>query len=624
MDYMILSHILYELTLSVSGEQKLDRLVKKAASAFLKKLNCTHVSILQYKNNCLETTCVIPRVALKNPAYYELIDEFEKKLLQDGDKNFIILKKDLYYYGFPLRNFGLLLLGRKVPIEEMFLKELLPITNILAQNCFFNLDAAIKRQAIEAELKKERHLLRVIIDTIPDLIFYKDTNGVYKAANKATGKFFSLLPSEITGRTDWDIHYQAASKYREIDRKVMQSGRVQRYEAWFKRHDGRLVPFETMKAPIYDAEGRCIGTVAVSRDITERKHYEEQLKYLSVHDQLTGLYNRRFLEEEIERLDTPRQLPISIIMGDLNGLKLANDVFGHQEGDRLLIKATEIINGCCRQEDLIARWGGDEIVILLPQTGIKTAEEISRRIKEKCDYESRENGPVQISIALGYATKSKATENIWQVLKEAEDSMYSDKLLHAKSNRDAIISSLKAALFEKSMETEEHAQRLKELCRKIGKSMGLNPHQMDELELLATLHDIGKVAIKKSILMKPGPLTEGEWVQMKKHPEIGYRIAQAAPELSSIAEYILSHHERWDGKGYPRGLKEEEIPLLSRILAVADAFDAMTNNRTYRKAIGREEALAAIKRNAGKQFDPKVVSVFCQLNITELPSCYWT
>jgi diguanylate cyclase (GGDEF)-like protein/PAS domain S-box-containing protein len=615
MDYTIWSQILLELALSVSGEQELDKLVKKAASAFLKKLNCTHVSVLQYKNNRLETSYVVPRIVLKNPVYHELIEEFERKLLQEEEKNIIVIKKGLNYYGFPLRNFGLLILGRNVPIEEMFLKELLPITNMLAQNCFANLDAAMKRQAIEAELKKERHLLRVIIDTIPDLIFYKDQNGVYKLANEAARKFLSLLPEEINGRTDWDIYSEAeASKHKEIDYKVMESGSVQRFEELIKRHDGTLVPFETIKVPVYDAKGSCIGIVAVSRDITRHKRYEEQLKYLSFHDQVTGLYNRRFLEEEIKRLDTPRQLPISVIMCDLDGLKLVNDVFGHQEGDRLLIKAAEIIRESCRREDLIARWGGDEFLILLPKTDIKTAEEITRRIKEKCN--SQKGGPIQVSIALGYATKSRAEENIWQVMKEAEDWMYRNKLLHAKSYRNAVISSLKTTLLEKSIETEEHAERLKEMCRKIGESMGLKPQQLDELELLAILHDIGKVAIKESILTKSGPLTEEEWVEMRKHPETGYRIARTMPELAPIAEYILSHHERWDGKGYPQGLKGKEIPLLSRILAVADAFDAMTNDRPYRKAMSREEAIAEIKRNAGTQFDPEVVRAFIQIAMT--------
>ncbi|WP_041275127.1 HD-GYP domain-containing protein [Desulfotomaculum nigrificans] len=217
-----------------------------------------------------------------------------------------------------------------------------------------------------------------------------------------------------------------------------------------------------------------------------------------------------------------------------------------------------------------------------------------------------------MSIALGYATKNKAKENIWQVLKEAEEWMYRNKLLQSKSYRNAIISSLKATLFEKSMETEEHAERLKEISLKIAKGLGISDKQMDELELLAVLHDIGKVAIKESILMNPGKLTEEEWEEMKKHPEIGYRIARATPELAPVAEYILCHHERWDGRGYPRGLKGEEIPLLSRILAVADAFDAMTNDRPYRKAMSREESLAELERNAGTQFDPEIVSAFIE------------
>jgi len=341
-----------------------------------------------------------------------------------------------------------------------------------------------------------------------------------------------------------------------------------------------------------------------------RKKFEEKVLFLSYHDQLTGLYNRRFMEEEIKRLDTPRQLPVSVIMGDINGLKLTNDVFGHRAGDLLLKKAAEMIKECCRREDIIARWGGDEFVILLPRTGMKAAEEIVGRIKNKCATDSKE--PIQVSIALGYAAKTKAEENIWQVLKEAEEWMYRHKLLQGKSYRNAVISTLKTTLFEKSMETEEHAERLKEISLKIAKGLGLSAKQMDELKLLAVLHDIGKVAIKESILLKPGPLTEKEWEEMKKHPEIGYRIAQNAPELASIAEYILCHHERWDGRGYPREIKGEEIPQLSRILAVADAYDAMTSDRPYRKAMGREEALAELERNAGTQFDPEVVSAFIE------------
>ncbi len=621
MDYIMWTQILLELALSVSGEQELNNLVKKAASAFLKKLNCTHVSVLQYNNNHLEAVHVVPRVAVKSPVYYDLIDEFERKLLKESDKNVIVVKKDLNYYGFPLKNFGLLLLGRNKPIEEVFLKELLPITNMLAQNCFVNLDISMKRQAIESELEKERieankkiqtekKWLEILFKNSTDAIVRIDHSYRIEEINYSFYRLFGYRLDEIKGKDlDHILYMEVENTANRYYTKVLLSGKEIVAEGTHYTKEGLPVEVIIKGHPVI-IEGKLLGAYVIYNDITERKKYEEQLKYLSSHDQLTGLYNRNFLEVEMNRLDTMRQLPISVIIGDLNGLKLTNDVFGHQEGDRLLIKAAEVIKKSCRSEDLIARWGGDEFVIFLPQADTKTAEKITQRIKERCGCQKDET--LDISIALGYATKSKAEENIWQVFKEAENRMYSDKILHAKRYRDTVISSMKATLFEKSMETEEHAERFKKMCRKIGDCMNLNDQLLDELELLATLHEIGKVAINDSILMKPGPLTEDEWIQMKKHPEIGYRIAQAASELSPIADYILYHHERWDGKGYPQGLKGEEIPLLSRIIAVADAFDAMINGRAYRKSMNKEEAIVEIKRNAGTQFDPKVVKAFIE------------
>lgn len=619
MEYIIWTQILLELALSLSGEQELDKLVKKASTAFLKKLNCTLVSVLQYKNNHMETIYVVPHSAIKDPEYYKLIRGFERKLLKGTDKNVIVTKKDLNYYGFPLKNFGLLLLGRSAPIEEPFLKELLPIINMLAQNCFANLDIAMKRQAIEAELEKERieankklqtekKWLEVLFKNSTDAIVCIDHNYRIEEINYSFYKLFGYRLNEIKGKDIDQVLYMETEN--TIDRhytKALLSGKEIVAEGTHYTKEGLPVEVIIKGHPVI-IDGKLLGAYVIYNDITERKKYEEQLKYLSSHDQLTGLYNRNFLEIEINRLDTPRQLPISVIIGDLNGLKLTNDVFGHQEGDKLLIKAVEIIKSSCRSEDLIARWGGDELVIFLPQADTETAEKITQRIKERCIC--REDGTIDISIALGYATKSRAEENIWQIFKEAESRMYSDKILHAKRYRDRVISSMKANLFEKSMGTEGHAERLKDICRKIGEHMDLNNQLLDELELLATMHDIGKVAINENILMKPGPLTKDEWIEMRKHPEIGYRIALTAPELSPIAEYILYHHERWDGKGYPQGLKGEEIPLLSRIIAVADVFDAMINDRPYRKAISKEEAIAEIKKNAGLQFDPEVVSAF--------------
>ena len=346
----------------------------------------------------------------------------------------------------------------------------------------------------------------------------------------------------------------------------------------------------------------------VFRDVSRDKEQQRQILYLSYHDPLTGLYNRRFLEEQMRLVDTERQLPLSIIMGDVNGLKITNDVFGHAEGDRLLQKVAETLRDICRREDVIARWGGDEFLILLPRTTQAVAEEVIERAKQA--FREKSEGTLQLSVSLGCSSKTKEEEDLQLTLRQAEEWMYHQKLLEGSSYRNAVISTLLATLYEKSMETEAHAERLKDYCQAVGKALKMTGEEMNELALLAVLHDIGKVGIPEAILQKPGPLTPPEWTEMRRHSEIGYRIAQSAPELSVVAEYILSHHERWDGEGYPRKLKGEEIPLFCRILAVADAYDAMTNDRVYRKALPREDALAELNKNAGTQFDPVVVELF--------------
>jgi HD-GYP domain-containing protein (c-di-GMP phosphodiesterase class II) len=168
-------------------------------------------------------------------------------------------------------------------------------------------------------------------------------------------------------------------------------------------------------------------------------------------------------------------------------------------------------------------------------------------------------------------------------------------------------------MFERSHETEQHCERLAELSKKVGKALHLTQVELDNLVLLATLHDIGKIGIRDQILGKPGKLDEEEWREMKKHPEIGYRIAIASPELVSVADYIYSHHEHWDGSGYPEGLVGDKIPLLSRIINITDAYDAMTENRVYHQAMDPQMALAEIKKQSGTQFDPQIAEVFIRL-----------
>ncbi len=363
---------------------------------------------------------------------------------------------------------------------------------------------------------------------------------------------------------------------------------------------------------IYDEYGRIEYVEGIIIDITDRRKRENEINYLSNHDTLTGLYNRRFFEAEKWRVDSEKIYPVSVIMGDINGLKLINDSFGHLEGDKLIISIAGILQSNCRDTDILARTGGDEFSIILLHSTNQYAEELVKKIEADCDaLKNTTLGDVyRLSISLGYATKKNAEEPIDQAIKEAEDNMYRHKMLQSRSLHSSILASMKSTLFEKNKETEEHAQRLIYYSRLIGKKLHLTDQQLNELELLSTLHDIGKIGISDLILNKPGRLSDEEWVEMKKHPEIGYRIAMSSSELAPIAEYILYHHERWDGSGYPQGLGGEEIPLLSRIISVADAYDAMTEDRPYRKAMSMEEACAELCRNSGTQFDPNIVEVF--------------
>ncbi len=363
---------------------------------------------------------------------------------------------------------------------------------------------------------------------------------------------------------------------------------------------------------IYDETGNVLALEGLIMDITERKKQEMEILYINHHDYLTGLYNRRYFDEEMKRLDQEDCLPLSVMIGSLNGIRLINNAFGHEQGDLIIQETAKIVKGNCCESYIIARTGGDEFSVLMPKTDRQSALDIMQTIKAACEtYNKHHNtSPYSVNIALGCSTKNTTDENILRAYKDAGDYMYKRKLLERKSSHGAIMTSIMATLFAKSQETEIHAERLSVLSRTIGLQLGLPQKSLILLELFAMLHDVGKMGIDDRVLNKPGKLNEEEWAVMKKHPEIGYRIAMSSSELEPIAEYILTHHERWDGKGYPQGLAGEDIPLLSRILAVADSYDAMTEDRVYRKAMSKEEAVMEIQKNSGTQFDPQVVKAF--------------
>ncbi|EGW39567.1 diguanylate cyclase domain protein [Desulfosporosinus sp. OT] len=337
---------------------------------------------------------------------------------------------------------------------------------------------------------------------------------------------------------------------------------------------------------------------------------QNRIDHLTYRDQLTGLYNRSFYEEEVKRLDTERNLPISIILGDVNGLKLVNDAFGHDKGNELLQKAALGIRNVCRPEDIVARWDGDEFVILLPKTKAEEAEKIVKKIKELYSYEYV--NALRVSIAFGWETKHNPDEDILEILKNAEDYMHKHKIMENQGQRGNTITTIIQTLHEKNPREEKHSQRVSELCQHIGQAIGFSEIEVSRLKVVGLLHDIGKIAIEEGILNKPGKLTDLERNEIKRHPDIGFRILNSSNDMLEIADCILAHHERWDGTGYPKGLKGEAIPRIARVIALADSYDAMTSERSYRKALSEKEVLKEIQENAGTQFDPEIARIFIE------------
>ncbi|KNZ40420.1 diguanylate cyclase [Acetobacterium bakii] len=361
---------------------------------------------------------------------------------------------------------------------------------------------------------------------------------------------------------------------------------------------------------ILDEDGKADKVVGTLQDITDNKLKEEKIMNLSFRDQLTGLYNRRFYEEELIRVDTRQNLPLTILMGDVNGLKLVNDSFGHSMGDELLKKVAEVITKACGAHKVISRIGGDEFIVLLPKTDAFEAEQLTKRIKEYSLIEKV--GSLDVSISFGFETKMNEADDINDVCKRAEDRMYHRKLFESPLMRGKTVDTIIRTLYEKNEIEEQHSHRVSKLCEIMGKGLGLSEYKIKELKTVGLLHDIGKIAIEDTILNKPGKLTDDEWLEIKRHSEIGYRILSTVNEMSEMAEYVLAHQERWDGTGYPKGLKGNAIPLESRIISIADAYDAMTSQRSYRSKMPSEAALAELQKNAGSQFDPELASFFIE------------
>lgn len=379
---------------------------------------------------------------------------------------------------------------------------------------------------------------------------------------------------------------------------------------WVYHHNDKKRIYQCQLNCMKDEEQKLIGKLFMFKDITGMRQTYFEFEHSMMFDSVTGFYNKQSFLTQIPQWNIPEYWPVSVAVCNIDGLNAINEAYGTGFGDSAMRNIARYIRRRVGEKVFCAKIdNGDMVIVLEGMANIDAATLLDAIDADVSDF--YENMPV--SIEFGVATKEDSELSIEKTLQIARASMQKKKMLKEKSASSSLVDSLKQTLCESDFQTEAHVERTRLMAARLGHEMGISDSDIGKLELLAVLHDIGKVAIPQDIIKKKGKLTPEERVIIEQHTVKGYRIAKSSAELEDIAEGILSHHEKWDGTGYPNGLKGEEIPLIARIISAVDSHDVMVNDRPYHKAMPEEDAIAELKRCSGTQFDPDVVEAFVRL-----------
>ncbi len=486
--------------------------------------------------------------------------------------------------------------------------------NGLVNGAIFSLRDITDRKRFEEALRESEQKYRNITDNITDVVWIADMNFTVTYASPSAERVFGETVEEHMQKTmdqkypPQSLEYLLRVFQEEMEKEsdpLSDKNRTKVLEVEHYKADGTTIWVSMHISALRDKSGRITGFQGVARDITDRKNAEDYIRYISFHDQLTGLYNRHYFEHCRKELE---DIPvISVIVTDINSLKLVNDTYGHEYGDQLIKEYAKILKQSFKHSDLIFRWGGDEFIVILKNTEEATSWELHNRLQKHCGEAYVKNIPLSISV--GISSKMQG-EKIEKALSEAENMMYNNKIKESKSSKKLIIKTILQALSDISHETKDHTERMSLTCHQFGKHLNLSSSEISRLETLTMLHDIGLINIDSDILLKESPLNSEEWEEIKKHPGIGYHITRSTEEFAYVAEEILAHHERWDGTGYPQGLAGENIPYLARILNLLDSYEVMHYGRPYKKKMSTDEIIEEIERFSGKQFDPDLAEEF--------------
>jgi len=490
---------------------------------------------------------------------------------------------------------------------------------------FLGRELAKNNQSLHEEIKSQREIgmsleierkrLTTLMHIVGDGIICTDDSGLITMMNDAAATLTGWLPDDAAGKPVDKVFKIINDATRELSgnivKKVLETGKTSEFgNILLVSKDGKVRHIEAVVLPVIQIKRKMEGTILIFGDYTEGRNNTKLINPASGQNQMDGQYNRRNFDSEMKKLEDDLFLPFAFVMADVKGLSMTNKTYGYKFGEILLKKVVNVFRSECRPDDIVVRVGEEKFVILMSVYDAKNADILVSRLNKAISEEKI--GNIVFSLSIGESVRSGIYDEMDALLKKAEDEVSAEGISESSSFKNRIIFMIMNRLFEINELEKSHSQRISHHCAAIAKKMNFSEYEVKQIKLTGLVHDIGKIGIDESVITSRGTLTNEDWKAVQRNPEIGYRILITSNEFSEIAEFVLEHHERWDGKGYPRALSGEEISLQARIIAVADTYDSLISKRLYKKELREEEAINELKRCAGTQFDPEVVRVFVE------------
>jgi len=490
---------------------------------------------------------------------------------------------------------------------------------------FLGRELAKNNQSLHEEIKSQREIgmsleierkrLTTLMHIVGDGIICTDDSGLITMMNDAAATLTGWLPDDAAGKPVDKVFKIINDATRELSgnivKKVLETGKTSEFgNILLVSKDGKVRHIEAVVLPVIQIKRKMEGTILIFGDYTEGRNNTKLINPASGQNQMDGQYNRRNFDSEMKKLEDDLFLPFAFVMADVKGLSMTNKTYGYKFGEILLKKVVNVFRSECRPDDIVVRVGEEKFVILMSVYDAKNADILVSRLNKAISEEKI--GNIVFSLSIGESVRSGIYDEMDALLKKAEDEVSAEGISESSSFKNRIIFMIMNRLFEINELEKSHSQRISHHCAAIAKKMNFSEYEVKQIKLTGLVHDIGKIGIDESVITSRGTLTNEDWKAVQRNPEIGYRILITSNEFSEIAEFVLEHHERWDGKGYPRALSGEEISMQARIIAVADTYDSLISKRLYKKELREEEAINELKRCAGTQFDPEVVRVFVE------------